>query len=102
MNLAGSYPVIGTFETVTAAPNGLPRAAVGVSDRGHIVRLYTGQCHGTIRMADGREVWFHRSDMSERAAFNHFVVGDSVTFDLLEDRISGARALRVRPNQSSM
>jgi cold shock CspA family protein len=87
------------WRTLTATLNGLPRQAAGASDRGQIVRLYTGQCHGTIRMADGREVWFHRSDMGERAAFNNFVVGDSVTFDLVEDRISGARALRVRPNQ---
>ena len=65
-------------------------------DFGHIVRLSTGRCHGTIRMADGREVWFHRSDMRERAEFNDFVVGDSVAFELLEDQISGARALRVR------
>jgi hypothetical protein len=40
--------------------------------------------------------------MSEPATFNNFVVGDSVIFDLLEDRISGARALRVRPTQSAM
>jgi hypothetical protein len=84
---------------VTAALNGLPRQAIGVSGCGQIVRLYTGQCHGAIRMADGREVWFHRNDMAEHAAFNDFAVGDSVAFELLEDRISGARALRVRSNQ---
>jgi cold shock CspA family protein len=94
--------VIRPFPIGAAALNGLPRPAVGVRDRGHIVRLFTGQCHGTIRTTDGREVWFHRSDMSEPAAFNNFVVGDSVIFDLLEDRISGARALRVQPNQSAM
>jgi cold shock CspA family protein len=94
--------VIRPLQIVAAALNGLPSQPIGVSDRGHIVRLYTGQCHGTIRTADGREVWFHRSDMSERAAFNNFVVGDSVIFDLIEDRISGARALRVRPNRSVM
>jgi hypothetical protein len=94
--------VIHTFRIVTPALNGLPRQAVGLPDRGQIVRLFTGQCHGTIRTAGGREVWFHRSDMSESAAFNNFVVGDSVIFDLLEDRISGARALRVRPTPSAM
>ena len=85
--------------TVTATLSRLPGQATGMSDRGHIVRMYTGQCHGFIRMADGREVWFHRSDMRERAAFNDFVVGDAVAFELLEDRISGARALGVRRNQ---
>jgi hypothetical protein len=49
-------------------------------------------------MADGRQIWFHRNDMAEPATFNDFVVGDSVAFDLLEDQISGARALRVRGN----
>jgi cold shock CspA family protein len=88
------------YRTVMAALNGLPRQATGGSDCGHIVRLYTGQCHGTIRMADGREVWFHRSDMPERAEFNDFAIGDCVAFELLEDPISGARALRVRRNQS--
>ena len=91
-----------TYRTVTAALNGLLGQAADVSDGGRIVRLYTGQCHGTIRMADGREVWFHRSDMGERAAFNKLVVGDSVTFDLIEDRISGPRGLRVRRNQPSI
>jgi len=94
--------VIRTFHIATPVLNGLPGQAVGLPDRGQIVRLFTGQCHGTIRTAGGREVWFHRSDMSERAAFNNFVVGDSVIFDLLEVRISGARALRVRPTRSAM
>lgn len=72
---------------------GEPPSAVA---RGHIARLCIGQGCGSIRMTDGRDIWFHRGDMDERAAFNRFVVGDSVMFDLLEDRISGARALRVR------
>jgi cold shock CspA family protein len=50
-------------------------------------------------MADGRDVWFHRSDMSDRASFNDFVVGDSVNFELQHDRISGARAMSVRPSR---
>jgi hypothetical protein len=36
--------------------------------------------------------------MADRASFNDFVVGDSVIFELLHDRISGARALSVRRN----
>jgi hypothetical protein len=50
-------------------------------------------------MADGRDVWFHRSDMADRASFNDFVVGDSVEFELQLDRISGARAMAVRPSR---
>ena len=65
---------------------------------GHVARLSVGQGCGFIRTADGRDIWFHRSDMGEHAAFNALAVGDAVTFDLLEDRISGARALQVRRN----
>ena len=78
--------------------DGPPPEATRVSDTGHIVRLCTGQCYGTIRTADGRDVWFHRSDMSDRASFNKFVVGDFVKFELVPDRISGARALSVQRN----
>jgi cold shock CspA family protein len=63
---------------------------------GHIARLNVGQGCGVIRSSSGQDVWFHRSDIGAPAGFNDLAVGDSVTFDLLEDRISGARALRVR------
>lgn len=62
---------------------------------GHIGRLLIGQGYGFIRLAGGREVFFHRADMSEDGAFNSLEVGDSVTFELFDDRVSGARALRV-------
>jgi hypothetical protein len=81
---------------ITHGPH--PRKVTRLPDTGRNVRLCTGQCYGTIRTADGREVWFHRSDMADRASFNDFVVGDSVTFELLHDQISGARALSVRRN----
>ncbi len=63
---------------------------------GHVARLSVGQGSGFVRSADGRDIWFHRSDMAEHAGFNELGVGDAVTFDLLEDPISGPRALRVR------
>jgi cold shock CspA family protein len=40
-------------------------------------------------------VFFHRSDLLEGTAFNALAIGDRVTFELLEDRVSGPRALRV-------
>ncbi len=55
-----------------------------------------GQGHGFICLRNGREIFFHRGDLQEGTAFNEFRVGDSVTFELLEDPVSGARALRVR------
>jgi cold shock CspA family protein len=54
-----------------------------------------GQGHGFIRLSDNRDVFFHRSDLLEGTSFNDFAVGDTVTFELLEDAVSGARALRV-------
>jgi cold shock CspA family protein len=68
----------------------------GVSTIGRIVKLLVGQGHGFIRMRDDREIYFHRSDVRDRASFNDFVVGDAVSFELLDDAVSGARALRVR------
>jgi len=62
---------------------------------GRIVRLLIGQGHGTIRLSNGRDVFFHRADVQEGTAFNDLEVGDSVRFELFEDAVSGARALRV-------
>jgi len=55
-----------------------------------------GQGHGFVRLASGREVYFHRSDLEDGTAFNDFAIGDPVSFELLEDAVSGARALRVK------
>ena len=72
-----------------------PEDQRGVVTHGRIVRLLVGQGHGFIRVTREREVFFHRSDVREGASFNDFAVGDAVTFEMFEDRISGARALRV-------
>jgi hypothetical protein len=63
---------------------------------GRIVRLLIGQSHGFIRLANSREIYFHRSDLEGGMSFNDFTIGDAVTFELLEDAVSGARALRVK------
>jgi cold shock CspA family protein len=73
-----------------------PPERQGVASAGRIVGLRTGQGHGFIRLAGGREIYFHRSDLEEWTSFNDFAVGQSVTFELLEDCVSGARALRVK------
>jgi cold shock CspA family protein len=59
------------------------------------VTLLVGQGHGFIRLASGREVFFHRSDVHQGTSFNALAVGDRVTFELLEDHVSGPRALCV-------
>ena len=67
----------------------------GIPRTGRIVTLFIGQGHGFIRLANDREVFFHRSDVQEGTSFNDFAVGDTVRFDLLEDNVSGPRAVRV-------
>ena len=62
---------------------------------GRVTRLQVGQGHGYIRLADARDVFFHRGDMRDGAAFNDLRLGVEVTFELFEDAVSGARALRV-------
>jgi cold shock CspA family protein len=59
------------------------------------VRIHAGQSHGFILDADSREVFFHRSDTSW-GTFNTLLVGDTVAFELIEDRVSGPRATAVR------
>lgn len=70
-----------------------PRVA---ASSGRIVKLLIGQRHGFIRLPNHREVFFHRSDLREGTFFSELVVGDPVTFELVEDPISGARARSVQ------
>jgi cold shock CspA family protein len=77
-----------------------PAERRGAASTGRIIKLQIGQSHGFIRLRDGREIYFHRSDLEEGAQFNEFDVGDEVTFELLEDKVSGARALRVKRRKS--
>jgi cold shock CspA family protein len=75
---------------------GRPVEQQGTPRSGRIIALVLGQGHGFIRLTDGRKVFFHRSDLPEGASFSEFAVGDSVTFELLEDPISGPRARQVQ------
>jgi len=76
-----------------------PAERRGAVATGRIVKLMVGQSHGFIRLADGRDIYFHRSDLEEGTSFNDFTVGDVVSFELLDDAVSGARALRVKPRK---
>jgi len=40
-------------------------------------------------------VFFHRSDVTQ-GTFNDLAVGDTLGFEVIEDRLSGARAIRVK------
>ena len=82
-------------------PRGMGRPSRPIDPRGklvsgRLVKLFVGQGHGFIRLADDREIYFHRADLQEGTPFNDLRVGDAVKFELLEDTVSGARALRVR------
>lgn len=77
-------------------PNGHPAERRGVITHGRIAKLFVGQGYGFIRLATDRDVFFHRADLRDGTSINDFAVGDRVTFELLEDNVSGARALQVR------
>src|SRR5205085_10452954 len=74
-----------------------PAEPRGIAATGRIVKLLVGRGQGFIRVTDGREVFFHRSDIGDGISFNDFAVGNAVNFEVIEDPVSGARALRVRP-----
>src|SRR5262245_57107504 len=77
-----------------------PNEARGKPAAGKISKLLFGQAYGFIRMRDNREVYFHRADVQEGTSFNDLEVGEAVKFELLDDAVSGARALRVRRSRS--
>ncbi len=68
----------------------------GEPSAGRIVALVTGLGHGFIRRRDRRDIFFHRSDVLGGVRFSDLAVGDRVTFELIEDQISGPRATRVK------
>ena len=76
-------------------PTGPPEQR-GLPSRGRVARLFVGQGYGFIRLTDGRDIFFHRRDVCQGTSFNDFAVGDAVAFELLEDDVSGARAIRVQ------
>jgi cold shock CspA family protein len=89
------YGVAGKAARRAASGTSQPPERRGVSTTGRIVKLLVGQGHGFIRLTDDRDVFFHRTDVREGTSFNDFAVNDPVAFELLEDAVSGARALRV-------
>jgi cold shock CspA family protein len=74
-----------------------PNAPRGEAATGRIGKILVGQGHGFIRLRDNREVFFHRRDVKDGVNFNDLEVGQAVSFELLEDSVSGARALAVAP-----
>src|SRR5262245_8438089 len=89
------YPMTSGGAPKRSSTRSRPNVQGGALVAGRSVNLLIGQCHGFIRLPNAREIYFHRSDLHEGTAFNDLQIGDAVTFELLEDAVSGARALRV-------
>ena len=68
----------------------------GLKSTGRIVTLMVGQAIGFIRLNDDSKVFFHRSDLQPGTSINELQLGDAVEFELVDDLVSGARAMRVR------
>jgi cold shock CspA family protein len=68
----------------------------GRQTTGEVVSIRYGQSHGFIRTEHSREVFFHRRDVADKR-FNGLSCGDRVEFELIEDKLVGPRAVRVRP-----
>lgn len=71
------------------------RPVKGLPMNGKIAELSRGRSCGVIRSGDGKNVFFHGRDL-EGAKYNDLVVGGSVSFELVDDRVSGPRALRIQ------
>lgn len=68
----------------------------GTPTVGHISALLVGQGTGFIQSGSDCKTFFHRNDVQLGTSINDLNVGDLVEFDLVEDPVSGARALCVR------
>jgi cold shock CspA family protein len=62
---------------------------------GRVTQLSHGRLCGLIRASDGKSVFFHGRDL-EGAQYNDVEIGGAVSFELIDDRVSGPRAARVR------
>lgn len=67
----------------------------GRAMKGRIAQLLHGRACGFIRASDGQTVFFHAHDM-EGTKYSDVKVHGAVYFDLIEDLVSGPRAVRIR------
>ena len=68
----------------------------GRETSGRVTQLSRARLCGQIRARDGQSVFFHRSDL-DGIRYADLEVGVSVRFELVDDAISGPRAIRIRP-----
>ncbi|OFV93630.1 MAG: hypothetical protein A3G76_06185 [Acidobacteria bacterium RIFCSPLOWO2_12_FULL_65_11] len=62
---------------------------------GRITQLSYGRLCGVIRSSDRQTIFFHARDL-EGARYNDLKVGGSVSFELIDDQVSGPRAASIR------
>jgi cold shock CspA family protein len=63
---------------------------------GHVKSVQRGSGTGYIRDNAGRDFFFHKGDVLNKG-FNDLDIGVAVTFEIIEDPISGARAAQIKP-----
>src|SRR5665213_2850784 len=63
--------------------------------KGRVAQLSRGRLCGVIKTDDGARVFFHARDL-DGTKYNDIEVGDTVRFELIDDRVSGPRASCVR------
>ena len=67
----------------------------GQPTTGRILRIVHGKGHGIIRADDGRELFFHRSNVIA-GWFSDLQEGDVVECEAVADSVNGPRAVKVR------
>jgi len=67
---------------------------------GRIVRIVRGQGHGFVKDEDSRKVFFTRGDV-QAGTFRDLEPGDWVAFEVVEDAVSGPRALHLEKMDQS-
>jgi cold shock CspA family protein len=71
------------------------KEVTGTPSRGRISMIARGAGHGYIRTSAGQVVFFHKAD-TEEDLFPQLDLDADVTFELIEDQVSGPLAIRVR------
>jgi cold shock CspA family protein len=67
----------------------------GRAAQGRVKQLSHGRLCGDIETTDGQRIFFHGRDL-EQARYNDLKIGDAVSFEVIDDHISGARATAIR------
>ena len=77
-----------------------PHDPRGRTASGQVATITGGRGDGFIRETRGALLYFNRRDVTD-GTFNDLDIGDAVTFEVIEDEVSGHRAARVaKPKQA--